>query len=296
MLDAGLVTEVDDVLAAVRDRADALVAGDAERLTAVLHERFVWTSQRGVVFNRASHLAATIGDLTWLAQDLTAVRVIVVGDLAVVTAMVHDVVDRDGARRRSSMRVTQTWTRAGGRWLLLAGHAGPSLDLPVIGTDRLELRPIPVDIARAVLAGRRPDELGWAADYPAPSSDEVMQMVTGGGPGPLGPLFVIRRDDDGGPGAVIGEIGCAVGGHIAVVGYGLVASARGRGYATEALRAVLAAARARGEVRIVVGRTTPDHTASRRVMERSGMTYHGEVDAGPDGETATLVEYRLTFA
>jgi hypothetical protein len=53
--------------------------------------------------------------------------VAVVGDTAVLTAVVVDVVERDGRQETFRLRLTQTWVREAGAWQCIAGHAGPSL-------------------------------------------------------------------------------------------------------------------------------------------------------------------------
>jgi [ribosomal protein S5]-alanine N-acetyltransferase len=59
------------------------------------------------------------------------------------------------------------------------------------------------------------------------------------------------------------------------VGYGLAPGARGHGYATEALRAVVSWALAQPEVTSVEADTTHANLPSQRVMERAGMRcYH----------------------
>jgi RimJ/RimL family protein N-acetyltransferase len=55
------------------------------------------------------------------------------------------------------------------------------------------------------------------------------------------------------------------------VGYGLAAGARGNGYATEALRALVAWALAQPGVVRVEADTTHANFPSQRVMERAGM-------------------------
>ena len=55
------------------------------------------------------------------------------------------------------------------------------------------------------------------------------------------------------------------------VGYGLAESARGRGLATEALRAMTALAAQHG-VAVMVAVTSVDNVASQRVLERAGFT------------------------
>ncbi|MEU1590674.1 GNAT family protein [Micromonospora sp. NPDC005710] len=61
------------------------------------------------------------------------------------------------------------------------------------------------------------------------------------------------------------------------VGYGLVPSARGNGYAAEALTALLDLATTHGLSR-VVAETTGDNVASRRTLERAGFRHTGTSD------------------
>ena len=62
------------------------------------------------------------------------------------------------------------------------------------------------------------------------------------------------------------------------VGYGLAPGARGQGYATEALRAVVAWALAQPEVVVVEADTTHANLPSQRVMERAGMRCYDRND------------------
>jgi len=118
-----------EVLAAVADRAAALAAGDPDALRALLHPGFRWTSHRGEVFDRAAYVAAnTGGALVWRRQVVEAPDVVLAGEVAVVTGVVRDDVERGGAPATFAMRLTQVWVREGGRWRCLAGHAGPLLD------------------------------------------------------------------------------------------------------------------------------------------------------------------------
>lgn len=61
------------------------------------------------------------------------------------------------------------------------------------------------------------------------------------------------------------------------IGYGLIPSVRGRGYASEALRALLAFARSQG-VASVKGDADLDNTRSHHVMAAAGMRLVGEDD------------------
>lgn len=63
------------------------------------------------------------------------------------------------------------------------------------------------------------------------------------------------------------------GGSVAI-GYGIVPSARGNGFAAEAVQALAALARRHGLSRIVP-HTDEDHIASQRTLERAGFTRTG---------------------
>ncbi|MCK2216895.1 nuclear transport factor 2 family protein [Actinomadura sp. ATCC 31491] len=118
-----------EVVAAARERAAALAAGDPDRLRRSLHPGFHWTSHVGERFDRDAYVASnTAGALTWERQSLSEVEVVVAGQAAVLRCVVADeVVTGDGERVTFRMPVTQTWVRQDGRWTCLAGHAGPRL-------------------------------------------------------------------------------------------------------------------------------------------------------------------------
>jgi hypothetical protein len=122
------MTLEEQVIAAAEARAAALAAGDAEGLLGWLHQLFRWTSHTGASFDRDTYVAAnTGGTLRWNAQLLTEVEVVVVGDTAVLRCLVTDQVERGQKDEEFRMPMTQTWIRDAGRWLCLAGHAGPRL-------------------------------------------------------------------------------------------------------------------------------------------------------------------------
>ena len=116
------------MLDAAEARAAALVARDADALRELLHPRLRWTTFRGDVLDREAYVAAnTGGELQWLGQRFEDVEIVVAGDAAVLGAVVFDEVEREGTRQSFRLRLTQTWTREGGGWLCLAGHAGPEV-------------------------------------------------------------------------------------------------------------------------------------------------------------------------
>jgi RimJ/RimL family protein N-acetyltransferase len=73
----------------------------------------------------------------------------------------------------------------------------------------------------------------------------------------------------------IGSIGCRVGGHGADIGYVLAKAHWGRGYMTEAGRAVVAWASARPDIHRVWAFCAVQNAASARVMEKVGMSREG---------------------
>ncbi len=144
-----------------------------------------------------------------------------------------------------------------------------------IETARLRLRPLPLDHARAILDGRRPDDARWAPGYPTDGTLVAAGLVVtedAGGQelGPWTTYQIVRREDD----VVLGDCGFfgppdeAGDVHI---GVGICVPERGQGYATEALRALIAWSRNHSEVRRVVADAALTNLDSILVMERAGM-------------------------
>lgn len=112
-------------------------------------------------------------------------------------------------------------------------------------------------------------------------------MATDPGATGWGAWYAVRRDDALLVGAV-GLKGRPKDG-TAEIGYTLVAEAQGRGYATEAARALVDFAFSHAEVRRVCAQTLPHHTPSIRVMERLGFSYSGP---GTEGDTVCYDRFR----
>ncbi|MFD8209074.1 GNAT family N-acetyltransferase [Streptomyces sp. NPDC059695] len=148
-----------------------------------------------------------------------------------------------------------------------------------VATARLLLHPLSVDEAERIVARESGPGDRWGEGYP---SDGDVRANTGflrgiaerGDPGPYR-TYEIRLD-----GVTVGGIGFhgtpdEIG--VATVGYGLVPGVRGRGYASEALRALLEVARRAGAAG-VKGDADLDNPASHRVMEAAGMRCVAEDD------------------
>jgi len=67
------------------------------------------------------------------------------------------------------------------------------------------------------------------------------------------------------------------------IAYGIAPDEQGKGYATEAARALVEFARTFPEVRVIRAHTLPDGAASKRVLEKCGFQHTGEVIDPEDG-------------
>ncbi|WP_246465977.1 GNAT family N-acetyltransferase [Allocatelliglobosispora scoriae] len=154
-------------------------------------------------------------------------------------------------------------------------------------TERLELREFTYELAEQIVAGEREDT--WAADYPTGGDVVVAQHVLRAQlRGEWVPYQLVLRES----GTVIGGAGYHgppnVEGTVEV-GYGVAVSHQGRGYATEATRALVERAIELGAHR-VVAHTDGSNAASRQVLENLGFAL---VRAEPQVEDGYY--YMLTF-
>lgn len=148
-------------------------------------------------------------------------------------------------------------------------------------TQRLTLHAIDTAEGERIVARQPGAGDIWAADFPFDGDINGVRAFLGaaaaeGSRGPFGHYRITRRAD----GQAIGGIGFKgrpEGGRVEV-GYGLAPSARGWGYAAEALAALLHVAAAHG-VSKVVADTDVDNVASQRTLERAGFR-----PSGADGD------------
>jgi RimJ/RimL family protein N-acetyltransferase len=151
-----------------------------------------------------------------------------------------------------------------------------------IKTERLWLRQLDTGETRDLLDGRPTAERPWISGYPIEgtlvAAEAFLRTVRAGvDPGPYGMYQLVRQEDS----LVVGDIGFHAppdsGGSV-TVGYGLAPRARGKGYATEALQALIGWALDQPSVRRVEADTAHGNLASQRVMERAGMRLIGRSD------------------
>ncbi|HET6230766.1 MAG TPA: GNAT family N-acetyltransferase [Longimicrobiaceae bacterium] len=157
--------------------------------------------------------------------------------------------------------------------------SGPSSAGGTLVTARLELVPATAEILRAELDDRaRFAELldahvpaEWPPElYERENTEHALAAAEAKGGSPPWPMYyIVERAAEGGR-RLVGISGFNTEPRDGAVelGYGLVAAAQGRGYATEAVRAMIGRAFADPSVHTVIGETLPDLAASIRVMER----------------------------
>lgn len=146
-----------------------------------------------------------------------------------------------------------------------------------VRTSRLSLHAVDPAEAKRIVARRAQEGDAWADDYPFEGDlgglgGFLRATATSGEQRPFGYYRITRSGD----GLAIGGIGFksqpAEG--IVEIGYGLVPSARGRGYAAEAVVALLGVARHHG-VSKVIADTDLDNVASQRTLIRAGFLLVG---------------------
>jgi RimJ/RimL family protein N-acetyltransferase len=148
-------------------------------------------------------------------------------------------------------------------------------------TSRLHLHPIDVAEGERIAARSAGPTDAWADDFPFEGDlgavGGFLRATAGRGEQrPFG-YYRITRLADGRAVGGIGFKGQPEGG-CAEIGYGLVPSARGHGYAAEAVVALMAMAADHGLSRVIAD-TTLDNTASQRTLIRAGFRL-----VGTDGE------------
>ena len=166
-------------------------------------------------------------------------------------------------------------------------YATPTV--PDLITDRLTLRSITPDDVSAVLAVvRRAD---WAEDFPSSGDVEIARLLArigtpNGPPAAFGHRLIVERSS----GLLVGGIGFFGPPEEGTVeiGFGVVPSRRGAGYATGAVTKMIEFAEEQSGVDRIIATAEPANTASIRVLEKAGMTFVST--SGP------LLTYEMTAA
>jgi RimJ/RimL family protein N-acetyltransferase len=142
-----------------------------------------------------------------------------------------------------------------------------------IRTSRLELHAIDVPEAERIVARSAGPADTWADDYPFEGDVGAVggflrATATHGEQRPFG-YYRITRLADGRAIGGLGFKGRPEGGRVEI-GYGLAPSARGHGYAAEAVVGLLTVAAGHGLSRVLAD-TTLDNVASQRTLIRAGF-------------------------
>jgi RimJ/RimL family protein N-acetyltransferase len=149
-----------------------------------------------------------------------------------------------------------------------------------VRTTRLLLHPIDVAEGERIVARTAGPDDSWAPDFPFEGDVGAVggflrATAASGEQRPFG-FYRITRLADGRAIGGIGFKGQPVDGCVEI-GYGLAPSARGDGYAAEAVVAVLSLAAEHGLSRVIAD-TTLDNIASQRTLSRAGFRLMGADD------------------
>jgi RimJ/RimL family protein N-acetyltransferase len=160
-------------------------------------------------------------------------------------------------------------------------------------TEHLLLRPYRAEELLALI--EKPETFEKLTGFPASPalrgfmvSDDVsptwtasLRTIQGADPWRIG-FGVIDRETR----TIVGSAsfkGAPDAGGIVEIAYGIVPSFEGRGYATEAARALVEYAQRDDKVRQIIAHTMPEANASTRVLKKCGFTFAGEVVDPEDG-------------
>ena len=145
-------------------------------------------------------------------------------------------------------------------------------------TERLTVRALERrDITRFTRYRNLP-EISRYQDWELPYTRDLAHALIDEQDGVTGPVpgrWVQLAVDDGS--GIVGDLAVwlSADGYTAMIGYTLAPEAQGRGYATEASRALLTELFARRGVHRVAATMDPANVASARVLERLGFRYEG---------------------
>lgn len=138
-------------------------------------------------------------------------------------------------------------------------------------SERLSLEQITPELASRILDRNELPTDNWHAEYPFPDElGPLKRLAQSEVPASAFTMYMIRENRSGLAIGGLGFFGPPDEQGCVEFGYGLVPSARGKGFATEVVCAALLFAGANGAVRAKAD-TTPDNVASQRVLEKAGL-------------------------
>jgi [ribosomal protein S5]-alanine N-acetyltransferase len=146
----------------------------------------------------------------------------------------------------------------------------------VINTGRLSLAPLDRATAQAIMDKDRAGR-AWHEQFPREDDRDGVGAWLRHADEVFG-NFVIVEQASGQAVGTVGFFGPADKDGTVMIGYGLVEAARGHGYATEAVRALLAYAARQPAAKRVVADTDKDNTPSQRVLDKAGFAKTHETE------------------
>jgi hypothetical protein len=122
------MSRLDDVLAAVQRRSDALVTKDIAALQTLHHPDFLYVNSHGEVLDRDDFLDRYVrpGDVRWTSQTISEPQGVLADTTAVVTFLAHDIAQLGDYRLDQTFRTIHTWIWADDGWRCLGGHSSPA--------------------------------------------------------------------------------------------------------------------------------------------------------------------------
>lgn len=167
--------------------------------------------------------------------------------------------------------------------------------MPTLETERLLLRPLTLDDARhfTTLFEGDWDAIKQTGRMPYPPTEAAVRTWIASHLGAASHVFLVMRKQDR---AAVGGGGFGGTVHLAELGYSFGRAYWGKGYATEAVRALLEYARPLG-LRQLDAYSFVDNPASARVLEKAGFADLGVTTRSyPErGGRRRVKHYRKTF-
>jgi RimJ/RimL family protein N-acetyltransferase len=139
-------------------------------------------------------------------------------------------------------------------------------------TKTIDLLPLSIEEAARIAAGEPDEQDYWAEGFPREDDSMPASAYASAtaDTGPFGSYRIVPLAD----GRTVGTAGFYgppdESGQV-TIGYGMVESARGRGYGTEAVAGLVEVCRRHGGVTAVNADTDLDNIASQRVLEKNGF-------------------------
>src|SRR5262249_49297171 len=116
--------DIDELKMRVRQRSDALVAGDVATLQSILADGFAYIDASGTIFNKADYIANHCGnlDVEWHFLESNDIAVHPHGDTAFITCVVHFKARFGASVYEAMLRSSFTYVKQGNSWRCIGGQ------------------------------------------------------------------------------------------------------------------------------------------------------------------------------